>query len=120
MNAILKTTETAPADTPEAEFAARWKVGASFAGEFDKMLGSYYDAVTTSLTTQSGFDRYFKLAEERRQIFNRMPISEFPLLLPRTSSAPVAGRNPTARGGGLTMPKLVRFTTPARLPDPQL
>ena len=85
VNGILKTAETAPADTPEAEFAARWKVGARFAAEFNKMLGRYYDAVTTRLKTQAGFDACFRLAEERRQIFNEMPISEFPLLLPRTN-----------------------------------
>jgi hypothetical protein len=84
-NAILKAAETAPPGTPETEFAARWKTGAGFAKEFNKLLKSYYAAVTAKLKTQAGFEPYFKLAEARRQRFNQMPISEFPLLLPHTN-----------------------------------
>lgn len=90
--AILKAAEKAGAGTPEAEFAKRWKVGARFAAEFNKILTRYYAAVTTQLKTQAGFESYFKLAEERRRQFrDTMPIAEFPLLLPRTNIKP-AGR----------------------------
>lgn len=90
--AILKAAALGPPDTPEAEFAARWKVGPNFATPFNKLLSAYYDAVAQRLKTQVGFDGYFKLAEERRREFDAtMPISEFPLLLPRTNITP-AGR----------------------------
>jgi hypothetical protein len=84
-NSILKAAEPAPAGTPEAEFAARWNTGTGFAAEFNKLLKSYYAAVTAKLKTQAGFEPYFKLAEERRQRFDQLPISEFPLLLPQTN-----------------------------------
>ena len=85
VGAILAAAKAGPAGTPEAEFAQRWKVGPRFTGAFNKLLTNYYKAVTGKLKTQTGFEPYFKLAEERRQDFNEMPISEFPLLLPRTS-----------------------------------
>lgn len=88
---ILSAAKLGPAGTPEAEFAERWKVGAGFAPEFNKLLKRYYAAATAKLKTQTGFDAYFKLAEARRREFdNTMPISEFPLLLPRTNIAPAA------------------------------
>ena len=90
--AILGSPEAAKAGTPEAEFAKRWQVGSKFAPEFNRMLKRYYDAVSKQLTTQAGFEGYFKLADERRQEFKEtMPIAEFPLLLPRTNIKP-AGR----------------------------
>jgi len=82
---ILAAADAGPPGTPEAEFAQRWKVGPSFAGPFNRLLAEYYAAVTAKLRTQAGFEPYFKLAEERRQTFNEMPISEFPLLLPKTN-----------------------------------
>lgn len=89
-NAILKAAKVAPAGTPEAEFAKRWGVGASFRGEFNRTMAAYYRKVRANLRTQAGFDAYFKLAEARRQAFKAertsMPIaSEFDLLLPRTN-----------------------------------
>src|SRR6266540_794292 len=90
--AILKAAEKSPAGTPEREFAARWKVGAKFVAEFNKILARYYAAVSAQLKTQAGFEAYFKLNEERRVEFkDTMPIAEFPLLLPHTNIAP-AGR----------------------------
>ena len=85
--AILKAAETAPATAPEAEFAKRWAAGAGFRGEFNGSSSRYYRAVTARLETQAGFDAYFKLAEERRQVIKAtMPIAqEFPLLLPHTN-----------------------------------
>jgi hypothetical protein len=76
--------------SPEAEFAERWNVGASFKRPFNRILKRYYDAVEEKLKRQAGFDAYFQLAEERRVRFKQsMPIAqEFPLLLPRTNIAP--------------------------------
>jgi hypothetical protein len=82
---ILAAADLGPADAPEAEFAERWSAGASFAREANQLLKDYYKAVTTKLKTQAGFEPYFELAEERRARFNQLPISEFPLLLPRTN-----------------------------------
>ena len=60
--------------------------GRGFRGEFNRILRRYYDSVEARLKTQAGFDAYFKLAEERRQEFKaKMPIAEFPLLLPQTN-----------------------------------
>jgi hypothetical protein len=101
---ILRAARNGPAGTPEAEFAERWKVGADFKGEFNRMLKRYYAALTAKLKTQTGFEGYFKLNEERRQRFaDTMPIAEFPLLLPKTNIAPSGRRmkpdgTVTARG----------------------
>jgi hypothetical protein len=85
VDSILAAAAAGPSDSPEAEFAKRWKVGPRFASEFNRMLDRYYKAVTRKLKTQDGFEPYFKLAEERRRTFHEMPISEFPLLLPKTN-----------------------------------
>jgi hypothetical protein len=92
-NAILATAKIAPAGTPEKEFATRWKTGTGFAAAFDKILNRYYAAVTAKLKTQSGFEAYFKLADDRRREFrDRTRLAEFPLLLPRTNIAPANRR----------------------------
>ena len=85
-DAILAAAKSGPAGTPEAEFAERWKVGARFQGPFRKLLRSYFDAVERQAKTQDGFEAYFKLAADRRREFKKkMPIAEFPLLLPATN-----------------------------------
>lgn len=87
--AILAAAEVGPPGTPEAEFAKRWQAGASFKGPFSKLLNAYYKGIESQLKKQSGFDAYFKLAEERRHIFKEtMPIAEFALLLPETNVEP--------------------------------
>jgi hypothetical protein len=85
VKAILAAAKAGPPGTPEAEFAERWKAGPNFAPKFNRLLRAYYEAVGKKLRTQAGFEPYFRLAEERRQVFNEMPISEFPLLLPKTN-----------------------------------
>lgn len=90
--AILAVAAAGPPGTPEAEFAQRWKAGPKFTVKFNKMLDTYYKAVTKRLKTQAGFEPYFKLAEARRQVFNEMPISEFALLLPKSNIEPASRR----------------------------
>ena len=91
--AILEAAETADPASPEAEFAKRWAVGPRFQRDFGQLLDGYYDAVTARLRTQAGFDAYFELAAERRQEFKaKMPIAEFPLLLPHTNITPRSRR----------------------------
>jgi hypothetical protein len=91
---ILDAAKTAPAGSPEAEFAERWNVGAQFRPAFNRILKRYYAAVEDALKTQAGFESYFQLAEERRrQFFDATPIGrEFPLLLPQTNITPVGRR----------------------------
>jgi hypothetical protein len=84
VKAILAAAKAGPPDSPEAEFSQRWKAGPDFAPKFNRLLNAYYKAVKQKLETQGGFEPYFKLAEERRLTFNNLPISEFPLLLPKT------------------------------------
>ncbi len=85
--AILAAAENGPPGSPEAEFAERWAVGPQFKQPFRKLLRPYVDAVEKQAKTQAGFEAYFKLAEARRNEFRKMPISEFPLLLPKTNIA---------------------------------
>jgi hypothetical protein len=88
-NAILAAAKTAPAGTPEKEFAARWKAGTGFTATFDTLLTRYYAAVTAKLKTQAGFEAYFRLADDRRRDFrDRTRLAEFPLLLPHTNIPP--------------------------------
>ena len=97
--AILAAAESAPAGSPEAEFAERWNVGAQFRRPFNRILKRYYAAVEEKLKRQAGFDAYFQLADDRRRRFKQtMPIAqEFPLLLPRTNITP---RGRTMRADG--------------------
>ena len=97
--AILAAAESAPAGSPEVEFAERWNVGAQFRRPFDRILKRYYAAVEEKLKRQAGFDAYFQLAEERRRRCKEsMPIAqEFPLLLPSTN---ITSRGRTMRADG--------------------
>lgn len=84
---ILAAAEHAAADSPEAEFAERWKVGNAFKVPFNRILKQYYAAVEAKLKKQAGFEPYFQLAHERRLVFRgATPIGrEFSLLLPQTN-----------------------------------
>ena len=71
---------------PEAEFAKRWAVGRGLPRRVQPDPQPLLRQREARLKTQAGFDAYFKLAEERRQEFKaKMPIAEFPLLLPQTN-----------------------------------
>ena len=92
-DAILAAAENGPAGSPEAEFAERWNVGASFRAPFRKLLRPYFEAVEKRAKTQDGFEAYFKLAADRRAEFKKkMPIAEFPLLLPASDIRPARRR----------------------------
>jgi hypothetical protein len=87
---ILAAAEQGDEGSPEREFAQRWEVGEDFAGPFDALLGSYFDAVRARLATQEGFDDYVRVAESRRRRAkdedkDDLPIIEFPLLFPQTN-----------------------------------
>jgi hypothetical protein len=90
-NRILAAAKMRGTGSPEAEFAKRWNVGPRFRREFNRILNGYYKKVQARLKTQAGFEPYFRLAEERRRAFSKLPIAEFPLLLP-TSDIPPAPR----------------------------
>jgi hypothetical protein len=87
-DAILAAAGSAPADSPEHEFAERWNVGDDFVGPFNALLAGYYAAVAQRLETQGGFDDYFRLAESRRERVRGMPIFENELLFARTNIPP--------------------------------
>lgn len=84
-NAIVAAAEGTPEGSPEREFAGRWQVGESFKDSLDAELAAYFSAVTQQLTTQEGFDAYYRLAEARRNIVRPMPIAESPLLFAATN-----------------------------------
>lgn len=84
-NAIIAAAEGKHEDSPEREFAGRWQVGENFKEPFDAELATYFDAITQQLTTQEGFDAYYRLAEARRNIVRPMPIAESPLLFAATN-----------------------------------
>src|SRR6185436_5486182 len=94
--AILAAAPATPEGSPEREFAELWAAGdageQAWRSAFDAKLSAYYDAVTQRLATQAGYDDYVRLAESRRARFARLPISEFPLLLPHTNVPPRARR----------------------------
>jgi hypothetical protein len=91
-NRILAAAKTRGTGSPEAEFAKRWNVGPRFRGEFNRILKRYYRRVEDRLKTQAGFEPYFRLAEERRRAFSKLPIAEFPLLLPTSDIRPARRR----------------------------
>jgi hypothetical protein len=85
-DAILAAAEASPADSPEREFAELWRLGDDVVVPFSALLKNYYEAVTDRLTTQEGFDAYYRLAESRRAEAMTIPVfSEFALLFARTN-----------------------------------
>jgi hypothetical protein len=89
-DAILAAAANSQPGSPEREFKDRWSVGDNFEAPFNQLLGAYYAAVSARLTTQEGFDDYFKLAESRRDRVRNMPIFESPLLFAQTNLPPAA------------------------------
>lgn len=90
-DAILAAATVAPDGAGEREFADRWAVGENFDAEFNRILRTYYEAISARLATQEGFDGYFRLAESRRhRVRQTMPIFEFPLLFATTNIPPGA------------------------------
>ena len=88
-DAILAATDGSAADSPEREFAELWGHGEDVVVPFSTLLKSYYEAVTERLTSQEGFDAYYRLAESRRGEAMTIPIfSEFALLFARTNVPP--------------------------------
>jgi hypothetical protein len=83
--AILAAAEGSAADSPEREFAERWAAGEAWREEDNRLLGDYYRAVGSQLTTQEGFDAYYRLAESRRDQVRNLPIFESPLLFAHTN-----------------------------------
>ncbi len=90
-DSILAAAAVAADGAAEQEFAERWEIGEDFDDTFNQLLRAYYDAVSSRLTMQEGFDAYFRLAESRRnRVRETMPIFESPLLFARTNIAPDA------------------------------
>lgn len=85
---ILAAAESAVPGSPELEFADRWGAGENgWRERANRDLGAYYEALTSQLSTQAGFDGFVKVAESRRDVMRGMPIFESRLLLPTTNIA---------------------------------
>ena len=83
--AIESAAATAPAGSPEQEFASLWTAGDGWREAFAQLLMRYYDALRQHLATDGGFDDYVRLAEARRNRVRQMPIFETRLLFPETN-----------------------------------
>jgi hypothetical protein len=86
---ILAAAERSPDNSPEREFAKRWQAGAKWRSEFNRVLANYYAGLEHTITTQAGFDRVFRVAETRRRdVIDRTPLVESPLLFATTNVPP--------------------------------
>ncbi len=90
-NAIISAPEASDDGNPEREFAELWAAGDGWKEQFTTTLKAYYEAIEGKLGDQAAFDDWFRLAESRRALFRKFPISEFGLLLP-LSNVPEAER----------------------------
>jgi hypothetical protein len=96
--AILDAAEGSPEDSPEREFAKRWKVGRKFAPSFNRDVRRYLAAVRRRLKTQGGFNDYWRLADRRRAEARQNPVfREFELIFPK-SDVPRPARRMRADG----------------------
>jgi hypothetical protein len=84
-DAILEAAKGSAQDSPEREFAQRWKAGPRPAPAFERVLRRYTRSVARRLKTQGGFDDYWRLADRRRQEARNNPVfAEFELLFPKS------------------------------------
>lgn len=69
----------------ELEFAELWGAGEGWKEVANQRLEVYYERLGEKLGTPEGFRDVFRLAEERRNRFRKMPINETPMLFAQTS-----------------------------------
>jgi hypothetical protein len=97
-DAILKAAESSGQGSPEREFAERWKVGGDSNGKFNRSLRKYFAAVKKRLSSQQGFDDYWRLAHTRRLEARKNPVfKEFELVFAK-SDVPNPARRMRADG----------------------
>ncbi len=85
VRAIAEAAGAGPADSPEQEFLANWRLPESeWRSEFEARIERYLAAVFAQLETKPGFDAYTRLADSRRREFRRRPLAEFGLTMPTT------------------------------------
>ena len=87
-DAILAAAKGRPANAPEKQFAANWRLDdAEWPTVFAARIEAYMKAVTRRIGTAKGFDDYVRLAESRRREFRQrfMRLNEFSLTLPATN-----------------------------------
>ncbi|MFD0356544.1 hypothetical protein ACFVHW_22835 [Streptomyces sp. NPDC127110] len=78
--------EKLPAESPEGEFAAHWRLSdEEWPTVFTRRVEAYLKAVAERIRTQAGFDDYVRLAESRRRQFRSMKLHEFMLTTPYTN-----------------------------------
>jgi hypothetical protein len=89
--AIVAAAAGLPATSPEARFAAGWRLDESeWRPAFAAAIQVYMAAVGALIGTVAGYDAYVRLAESRRREFRGMRLNEFALSLPVTSIPPDA------------------------------
>jgi len=88
---IVEAAGSLSADSPEAQFAANWRLAdADWRDVFVDRIQNYMNAVTVRIGTDQGFDDYVRLAESRRREFKSSRLNEFTLTLPVTNIPPDA------------------------------
>ena len=88
---IVEAAGSLSADSPEAQFAANWRLAdADWRDVFVDRIQNYMNAVTARIGTDQGFDDYVRLAESRRREFKSSRLNEFTLTLPVTNIPPDA------------------------------
>lgn len=76
----------APTGSAEAEFLANWDLpNSAWKSVFEQRIVGYFQSLSRTALTESGFDGWVRLAECRRRQFRRRPLAEFPLTMPTTS-----------------------------------
>lgn len=75
-----------PADSPEHEFLANWRLGDDrWQADFSARIERYFAALSARLATPDGFDDYVRLADSRRREYAKRPLQEFRLTIPTTN-----------------------------------
>jgi hypothetical protein len=77
---------TLPADSPEQEFLANWRLPANeWKQTFEERIENYFSHLQQLSGTEEGVDGLMRLAESRRREFRRRPLAEFRLTMPTTN-----------------------------------
>jgi hypothetical protein len=75
-----------PADGPEAEFLANWRLPEdAWKAEFAARIAGYFEKLRETARTENGFDGWVRLAESRRREFRGRRLFEFNLTTPTTN-----------------------------------
>lgn len=83
---ILDAAAALPEGSPERQFAAHWRTAPdALRADLGQRIAGYFASVQNRLKVPADVENYCRLAASRRWRFARLPLNEFPLLLPRTN-----------------------------------